>query len=191
MDAPIWGSFVYYADYDLLAFAWLFQGGLHIAAYYHGIQALEKYLKGLALSVIDPAGKTHPYPANQRWLQDHNLARLAKRCGKQYPYYATTQVQATLERFSEFDRLARYPWVKQAHGNGFTTEDAPVICELLFRLRTDIPLMSDDYPLGMFVRGHHQNHPEYRVNPSWATMHAPSLASVRKMIPQIDKMVRW
>jgi hypothetical protein len=44
---------VYYADYDVLAFACLLQGGLHVAAYYHAIQALEKYFKGLALSSIE------------------------------------------------------------------------------------------------------------------------------------------
>ena len=191
MHAPIWGNFVYYADYDVLAFAWLFQGGLHVAAYYHATQAVEKYLKGLALSIIDPAGVTHPYPSNKRWLQDHNLARLAERCSQQFSYYGTAGVQATLKRFAEFDQLARYPWVEQTQGNGFTSADIPVICEVLLRLRTDIPLVKDDYPLGMFVRGHHHGHPEHAVNSNLAAMQAPALAAARRMIPNIEQMIRW
>ena len=187
----MWGSFVYYADYDVLAFAWLYQGGLLVSAYYHATQAIEKYLKVLALSIIDPLGKTHPYPANRRWLQDHDLARIANRCMKHFPYYGTTQVQAILKRFSEFDQLARYPWVQQDLGNGFTGADVPVICELLLHLRSDIPLVKDDYPLGMFIRGHHHQHPEYAVNPNLANMQGPAITAARRMIPQIDKMVRW
>jgi hypothetical protein len=190
-NAPIWGNFVYHADYDVLAFAWLFQGGLHVASYYHATQALEKYLKGLALSIVDPAGTTHPYPSNKRWLQDHNLARLADRCTQSFPYYGTSQVQASLKRFSEFDQLARYPWVQQALGNGFTSADVPFICELFLHLRTDIPLAKDDYPLGMFIRGHHHLHPEHTVNPNLAAMQAPAVGAVRQLIPKIENMVRW
>lgn len=191
MDAPIWGSFVHHADYDVLAFAWLFQGGLHVTAYYHATQAIEKYLKGLALSIIDPAGRTHPYPQHQRWLRDHNLARLADRCIEQFPYYGTIEVQMTLKRFSEFDQWTRYPWVVQKEGNGLTTADLPIICELLQHLRSDIPLVKDDYPLGMFIRGRHHLNSEHEVNPIWAATHSPAVIAARNIIPQIEKMVRW
>jgi HEPN domain-containing protein len=190
MNAPIWGNFVRYADGDVLAFAWLFQGGLHPAAYYHATQALEKYLKGLALSIIDPGGRTHPFPKNERWLQTHDLARLAERSSKQFTYYGGAQVRAALKRFSEFDQLARYPWVQQNLGNGFTSADVPVICELLLHLRTDIPIANDDYPLGMLIRGHHHQHPESAVNPNLAAMQAPAVAAARRIIPQIEQMVR-
>ena len=52
----LWGNFVYYADHDLLAFAWLYTDGLRVAGYYHATQAVEKYLKSIALSIIDPDG---------------------------------------------------------------------------------------------------------------------------------------
>jgi len=191
MNPPIWGNFVYYADYDVLAFASLFQGGLRVAAYYHAIQALEKYFKALALSIIDPEGRTHPYPKDKHRLNDHNLARLAERCVAKFPYYGTPEVQLTLKRFSEFDQSTRYPWVERALDNGFTSADVPVICDLLLHLRTDIPLLIDDYPLGMSVRGHRHHHPEHAENPDCAAIQAPALASARTVIPQIEKMVRW
>jgi len=190
MQGPIWGSFVYHADQDVLAFSLLFQGGLHVQSYYHATQALEKYLKGLALSIVDPVGRTHPYPKHKRWLQDHDLARLAERCSKQFPYYGVPEVQAALKRFSEFDQLARYPWVKQKLGNGFTSADVPLICDLWIHLRTDIPIVIDDYPLGMIVRGHHHNHPEHR-NDAWMMMHRPAIVAARATVTQIEKMVRW
>ena len=190
MDSPFWGSYVFYADYDLLAFAWLVQGGLDVVALYHAIQALEKYLKGLAYSVDDPTGKIPPTDASKHWLKNHNLVQLAERCSKLFPRYGDTQVQATLKRYSEFDQWTRYPWVPQTLGNGFTTEEFPKICELLVSLRIDIPLVRDDYPLGMFIRGCNHGRPECAVNPNWAAKHYPALAAARRMIPQIEKMVR-
>lgn len=190
-QAPIWGNFVAYADDDLLAFAWLLHGGLFVKSYYHAIQALEKYLKGLALSIEIPISSTHPYPTHKRWLGDHNLARLARRCSKRFPYYCTPEVQATLERFSEFDQATRYPWVEQKLGNGFTSADVPIMVGLMHHLRNNIPIVRDDYPLGMLVRGYHHLHPEHPVNPNWARMHARAVAAARAIWPNLDKMVRW
>jgi hypothetical protein len=65
MRPPIWGSFILYADYDVLAFALLFQGGLHVASYYHATQAIEKYLKALALSIVDPPWTNTSLPPKQ------------------------------------------------------------------------------------------------------------------------------
>ena len=42
---PLWGEFIAHADEDLLAFGLLIRGGLHTLAFYHGVQAIEKYLK--------------------------------------------------------------------------------------------------------------------------------------------------
>ena len=190
MSAAIWGNYVRYGDDDVLAFAWLFLGGLHVTAYYHATQAMEKYLKALALSIIDPVGATHPIPLHSRWLKDHNLPRLAERCKHQFPYYGESGVRAALERFTEFDQVARYPWVEQTHGNGFTSADVPLIRELLIHMRTDIPITTDDYPLGMFLRGHHHHHPEHTVNPNLAAFQAPAIAAVRRVIPNADEMVR-
>lgn len=99
-------------------------------------------------------------------------------------------MQAALARFTEFDQATRYPWVKQNLGNGFTSADMPLICEILIRLRTDIPITKDDYPLGMFLRGHHHNHPEHPVNAHLAALQGPPIAAARAVIPNVDQMIR-
>jgi len=190
MRPPIWGNFIYYADYDVLAFALLFQGGLHVASYYHATQAIEKYLKALALSVVDPPGRTHPYPQNKRWLQDHNLVRIAKRCADSFPYYGLAPVQTVLRKFSEFDQTTRYPWVEQNEANGFTSADIPMMCDLLLHLRNDIPITVDDYPLGIFIRGYHHNHPEIAVNAVLLSIQSPAVSAARAVIPQLSQMIR-
>jgi hypothetical protein len=54
--APLWGSFLFHADFDVMAFGWLLSGKLTDQALYHAIQAIEKYLKTLALTIVDPEG---------------------------------------------------------------------------------------------------------------------------------------
>ncbi len=186
---PLWGNFVAYADSDLLAFARLYTGGLHVLGYYHAIQAIEKYLKALALSIIDPTGNSET-PETNRWLLNHNLVRLANRCGSKYPYYKEPKSLKLLERFSEFDQSTRYPWVLQKLGNGFTSADIPLIWDLLFHLRTDIPIEKDDYMLGMAVRGYHQNHPEIPTNLLQNPGLADSVAALQAVFPDIRKLVR-
>jgi hypothetical protein len=191
MIGAIWGSYIYHGDYDVLSFALLLQGGLLVPGYYHVAQAMEKYLKALALSIVDPVGETYPIPQHKRWLKGHSLPHLAKRCKLQFPYYGEAGVQAALGRFSEFDKAARYPWQNQTLGNGFSGADIPLICELLVHMRADIPLTFDDYPLGMLLRGHHHKHPEHAVTRGFATIHAPAIAAARLAIPNINGMVRW
>jgi hypothetical protein len=125
------------------------------------------------------------------WLREHDLFEIARQCAPQFPYYVQPEVTVKLERFSEFDKVARYPGIKQLHGNGFTSEDIPVIWDLIRRLRTDIPIPCDDYPLGMFVRGHHQGHPEFKVYSHVIAERAGCLAAFRRMFPDVDNIVRW
>jgi HEPN domain-containing protein len=186
-----WGPFVYRADSDLISFAWLHSGGLRVSGYYHATQAIEKYLKALALSVIDPDGAKKAALSKRSWLREHDLFEIARQCAPQFPYYVQPEVTVKLERFSEFDKVARYPGIKQVHGNGFTSEDIPVIWDLIRRLRTDIPIPCDDYPLGMFVRGHHQGHPEFKVYSHVIAERAGCLAAFRRMFPDVDNIVRW
>src|ERR1017187_5782772 len=104
---PLWGSFVHYADFDLLSFAWLNAGGLRVPSYYHAVQAVEKYLKALALSILDPDGVKET-ASNKKWIITHDLEKLAKRCSVNFPFYGQPEIQAQLKRFSEFDQVARY-----------------------------------------------------------------------------------
>jgi hypothetical protein len=187
---PLWGNFVFHADQDLLSFAWLHHGGLRVAGYYHATQAIEKYLKSLALSILDPDGETET-ALNNPWIYYHNLVTLGERCAPRFPFYGQPDILARLRRFSEFDTVARYPWVEQKHGNGFTGADDPLLLDLVYHIRTDLPIKLDDYPLGMLVRGHHHNHPEAKTNLYMLREHAACLVALRNMFPHVDKIVRW
>ncbi len=187
---PLWGNFVGYADQDLLSFALLYSGGIRVPGYYHATQAIEKYLKALTLAIIDPDGQTET-AANNRWLHTHDLTELAQRCTVQFPYYGTTEIAARLNRFSEFDQVARYPWTRQAHGNGFNSVDIPLLWDLIRRLRTDIPIRTDDYLLGMVVRGHHHGRPEAMINQHQLADFRLGSVALRRMFPDVHAIVRW
>ncbi|HEV7674590.1 MAG TPA: HEPN domain-containing protein [Candidatus Angelobacter sp.] len=187
---PLWGNFVDHADWDLLSFAWLFEGGLHLPAFYHATQAVEKYLKALTLSILDPDGETET-ALNNRWLRTHDLAALAERCAVRFPFYGKSEISTQLRRFSEFDQAARYPWAEQKHGNGFTSADVPLLCDLVRKIRTDLPIKVDDYILGMLVRGHHHGRSEAGTNNYLLARLSGSLAALRRTFPEVDRIVRW
>jgi hypothetical protein len=186
---PLWGNFVGYADWDLLSFGWLYDGALRVAAYYHATQAIEKYLKALTLSILDPNGVTET-PLNKRWMRTHKLEALVMRCASHYPFYSQPEIQARLKRFSEFDQLARYPWTEQKLGNGFTSTDVPLLCDLIRQLRTDLPIKVDDYILGMLLRGHHHGRPESKAKLGWDDELARCVAALRRVFPNVDAIVR-
>jgi HEPN domain-containing protein len=187
---PLWGNFVGHADWDLLSFAWLYHGGLLDASYYHAAQALEKYLKALALSIVDPDGQTQTV-LNNPWLRTHKLEALAGRCAHRFPYYGQSNVRANLRLFTEFDQVARYPWVERKHSSGYTGDEIPVFGELVRQLRTDLPITLDDYILGMLIRGHHQGHPGARAVGELYTIFGQSAAALRRIFPDVDRFVRW
>jgi len=186
----LWGNFVFHADHDLLAFAWLYVGGLRVAGYYHATQAVEKYLKALALSLIDPSGPAET-EHTRKWTHTHDLGKLAERCRHRYPHYGQPSVMAQLQRFTEFDQLARYPWVEQKHGNGFSSTDLPLFWDLVTHLRTDIPIQCDDYPLGMVVRGFHHGYPEHAANKYLLSDLGMAVMALRQLFPGVEKIVRW
>ena len=105
---PLWGEFIAHADEDLLAFGLLIRGGLHTLAFYHGVQAIEKYLKALVLSILDPAG-TKETPSTQQWLRTHDLEKLANKCKDAFPFYGESGVLDNLKRFTEFDQADPLP----------------------------------------------------------------------------------
>jgi hypothetical protein len=187
--SPLWGNFVAYADSDLLAFAWLYAGGLRVPAYYPATQALEKYLKALALSVVDPDGMKETV-LNNGWVRTHDLLRLGERCSDTYKFYGEAPVRARLKKFAEFDQVARYPWTSQLHGNGFTSEDVPAILDLISHLRSDLPILLDDFLLGVVLRGHHHGHPECKTNEYLMSDLAGPVSALRTLLPKVDMIVR-
>lgn len=190
MSTGVWGNFVRYADLDVLAFAVLFQSGLRVAGYYHGTQAIEKYLKALAV-VLDPSGVSAAGVA-ARWLRTHDLNQLAGRCKAHYPFYGQTRIAAKLKQFSEFDQCARYPWVEQKYGNGFNSgEFLPVFWELTKQLRNDIPMSVDNYPLGIGIRGRYYREPTHEVNEYLLLDLKPGVTALRSLFPDVNSLVRW
>jgi HEPN domain-containing protein len=185
---PLWGNFVAYADNDLLAFGLLIRGGLMPLGFYHGIQAIEKYLKALVLSILDPAG-TRETPQTQRWLRTHDLEKLATECGETYAFYSEPNVAANLRRFTEFDQATRYPWVNRNLGNGFSGEDISVIAELCKRLRNDLPITIDNYKLGMEVRGYFHGDRSKRDHTCDYYSHE-AVSALRSIVPSISDFVR-
>jgi HEPN domain-containing protein len=104
MRPPLWGNFVDHADWDLLSFGWLYQGGLLVPAFYHATQAVEKYLKALTLSILDPNGEIETV-LNNRWLRTHDLALLAERCAVKFSFYAKPEIVIQLKRFQSLIKL--------------------------------------------------------------------------------------
>jgi HEPN domain-containing protein len=184
---PLWGNFVGYADEDVLSIGLLCAGGLLPPAFYHATQAVEKYFKALILSILDPDGRIVT-PEKKKWLQVHDLEELASYCVGRYPYYAQKQVVENLKRFSEYDQATRYPWVKRKHGNGISSSELQNdFQEILIHLRNDIPIIKDDYHLGMAVRGYYFNskdQPPYIRN-------AQAVIPLRSIFPRLDEFVRW
>lgn len=186
--APLWGSFIHHADQDLLSFAWLYSGGIRVPGYDHAAQAIEKYLKALTLSLIDPDGETET-ALNNPWLRTHDLNKLARRCSAQFPYYGAAGTTRKLALFTEFDQATRYPWISRTLGNGFNSADVPAMWDLIRHLRTDIPIKVDDYVLGMAVRGHHQGRPD-AIHQGFAE-YRQCVVALQRMFPDLATIVRW
>jgi HEPN domain len=190
--SPLWGNFIHHADRDLLAFGLLAYAQMYPEAFYHGTQAIEKYLKALYLSIKDPDGHTAT-PETEKWIKGkdgHNLEKLAQKCGVKYSYYIQKDVLNHLRRFTEFDQLARYPWVDQKYGNGFTSADVSHFGEIACRLRNDIPIQIDNYMLGMEVREHFHN-TEKSPHQAWPYYSHQAVTALSCVMPDIKSFVRW
>ena len=185
---PLWGNFIAHADEDLLAFGLLIRGGLYTLAFYHGVQAIEKYFKALVLSILDPAG-TKETPLTQKWLRTHDLGELADRCKDAFPFYGESDVLNNLKRFTEFHQPTRYPWVERVLGNGFCSDDISIIGDLCKQLRRDLPITRDDYKLGMEVRGYFHGD-RSRRDQSWEHYSHEAVAALRSVLPSLNEFVR-
>jgi len=188
--APMWGNFIGYADEDVLSIGLLCSGGIYLPALYHATQAVEKYFKALALSILDPDGRTLN-PEKEKWICNHNLDKLASRCSERYPYYKKKTVTDNLKLFSEYDQATRYPWVKRKFGNGFSGSDFKIFEGILLKLRNDIPIYKDDYRLGMAIRGYHHLAPSHKVVNIMRTQEKVAVERLRKIFPKINNFVRW
>ena len=147
---PKWGNYVYDGDNDMLTIGVLWEAELFVKAYYHAVQAIEKYLKAMALSVIDPIGTIDS--SKWRWVRTHNLVHLAARCGPD-PFYTDPATIDSLDHLTRYDQATRYSIVDAPVLRGFATADLPGVIALIKKIRMDLPLAVDNYPLGFEVRG--------------------------------------
>jgi len=187
---PLWGNFIGYADEDLLSVGLLYSGGMILPALYHATQAVEKYFKALILSILDPDGKILT-PERKKWLQIHDLEELASYCSGRFPYYNDEKVLENLRRFSEYDQATRYPWINRKHGNGFHGEDFRIFEDVLLQQRNDLPIHTDDYKLGIAVRGFHHHSPKLKVDTPSDKRREVAVKTLRKIFPRLDSFVRW
>ena len=188
---PRWGSLVYHADHDFIAFGILIVGGLFVEGFYHGVQSIEKYLKALALTIYDPSQlKSNEECIN--WLRkySHNLEKLGNYCSSNFLYFSKPKTNETLKRFSEFDKATRYPWVERTLGNGFSGSDIPVFFDIIKNARNSLPISIDDYPLGIYVRGHHYENVNYKIDDPLSQPIINSVKKIKRIFPEIEKLVR-
>jgi HEPN domain-containing protein len=187
---PKWGNLVYHADYDFIAFGVLLYSFVFEPAYFHGAQAIEKYLKALALTIFDPSeSKTEDEWRKFLKKFSHNLAKLGNYCCNQYPYLKDEKTISALTRFSEFNSITRYPWVESKLNPLGTSEDIPIF-DLIKNLRNSLPIIYDDYPLGIYVRGYFYYNIDHKIDPA----NHPIIREIEKLriiFPELNSLVRF
>ncbi|MCK4821238.1 hypothetical protein KA005_36065 [bacterium] len=191
---PQWGNFIYHADMDLQAFACLNRDGIYTLSKYHAVQSIEKYLKALALSIEDQDGKKSGEITKDKnsWVRTHELHKLAERCARKYPYYGDNNTLQILDHLSKLDQYYRYPWAEKQMGNFSSANDIVSIVQLIAKVRRDIPIIRDDYPLGMLIRGGHQSQVSKE---SWdldqITSQSRVISALSILFKDVDSLVRW
>ncbi len=189
---PRWGSLLYHADYDFISCGVLFLNFLMVEGFYHSTQAIEKYLKVLAITIYDSNEKKSKDEWNKFLKKfSHNLKELGDYCSQKYPFYKQKDIINYLKRFSEFDQATRYPWIERNLGNGFSGDDVNVVFKLVKQLRNDIPIQTDDYPLGILIRGyHHHDENKKKLENIIFLEHKKVVSKLTEIFPNICDLIR-
>lgn len=187
---PVWSDLLFHADQELMSFALLYNAGLVIPSLFHAGQAIEKYLKALALSVNDP-DSTSESPDSHLWLRTYDVGYLVQRCGSLYPTYKEPEVLEYLYRFNHFEQISRFPWMEGSRKNPLTKKDIAAYFDIIKSLRNDVPIEEDDYPLALLIRGYRQKTPDEKISMSIADLQRIAVASLKKIFPMINELVRW
>jgi len=191
-NPPRIGNLIGYADEDVISTAILFQKGALEHAYYHAVQALEKYLKVLAICIFDKNFEK----SDDDWVKflkkySHNLSKLGGYCSHDHPFFAQKDTIVELEKYSEYDQATRYPWVEMNKSNGFSSEEIKTFFKLLKELRNNIPINVDNYALGIMVRGYsHKDLKKKMINSPIFLLQRQALGDLIKTFPKIDELVR-
>ncbi len=191
----MWGNFIGHADIDLIAAAVLYVNDCWEPAHYHAQQAVEKYIKALAIAIADPDG-TSTYEEHKSWCEGwagHDLVKLATRCGVADPYYTEPATTAVLEKVQEWSTATRYPWVETEHYRK-SMYDLREIEPIVRQVRgVDLPLVRDDYWLSIVVRGRHHLPPHEPVlnRGGWQDVRKRQLDALNAVFSDVRAFVRW
>jgi hypothetical protein len=187
----LWGNFIGAADRDVLAVGVLVYSENLGLAIYHGVQAVEKYLKALCLSIRDPTGlHVTPESAGMQWIKTHNLGNLAANCASIGDFYNLDSTKSNLERFTECDQRVRYPWAKVDLSGLISSEDITLLLDYIKQIRNDIPITYDDYFLGLAIRdgiSHRNSTIQYEIGLGTAF----AVSKLREIRPDLDDFVKW
>ncbi len=187
---PIWNDLLTHADQELMAFALLYNGDLVLPSLFHAGQAIEKYLKALAVSV-DEADESTADPEGPPWLQTYDVGYLVQRCGAVFPGYKDPEVLESLYRFNTLEQVSRFPWMTGARKNPFSKKDIAAYFDIVKSLRNDVPIDEDDFPLALLIRGYRHRTPDEKISMGIADLQRIAVASLKKICPTINELVRW
>ena len=187
---PVWSDLLFHADQELMSFALLYNGGLVGPSLFHAGQAIEKYLKALALSVNDP-DSVGEGPDSHLWLRTYDVGYLVQRCGAAYPGYKEPEVLEYLYRFNHYEQISRFPWQEGSRKSPLSKKDIAAYFDIIRSLRNDVPIDEDDYPLALLIRGYRQKTPSEKISMSIADLQRIAVASLKKIFPMINELVRW
>jgi HEPN domain-containing protein len=185
-NAPHSGSFLGKADTDILSAVVLQHYDQWIHSLYHGVQAIEKYLKAKFIALHESKGKNgyEVYKQNERLLKTHNVLKLWNRVESLEPSYQSFPWKDELSMLSEFDQVTRYPYVEQKVGSGLCSSDLELCLLVALQVRPNTVIQQDNYPLAMALRG-------YQIEEPTDVKPTPAAQILKDYFPDANALIWW
>lgn len=144
--STIWGNILYHADKDVVAFAVLLDSEQYSLAAFHGVQAIEKYMKTHYIIQLEKTQSMNNQDI-KKIMKDlsHSLSRLQEKLSQKF------FEEKELLKWDIFYEWSRYPFDGR-NNQGLSNIDIDEIKSALKKIRKALPITVDNYPLGMFIR---------------------------------------
>ncbi len=187
MDSPPHsGNFLSKADLDILSAVVLEHYDQWTYSLYHGVQAIEKYLKAKFIALHENKGEKgyEVYKKNEKFLKTHNIVKLWNRVELLEPSYQSFPWKEELSMLSEFDQVTRYPYVEQKVCNGMCSSDLELCLLVALQVRPNTVFQRDNYPLAMALRG-------YRIEDPTDIKPTPAAQILKEYFPDANALVWW
>ncbi|MFG6094816.1 hypothetical protein SPB21_12320 [Leptothoe sp. ISB3NOV94-8A] len=183
---PHSGTFLAQADNDILSAAVLQHYDQWVHSLYHGVQAIEKYLKAKFIAFHEKRGENgyEVYNQNKNFLKTHNIIKLWNKIESLEPSYKSFPWKQELPMLSEFDQLTRYPYVEQKVHNGMCSSDLELCLLVSLQVRPNTVIQQDNYPLARALRGYLMENPT-DVKPT------PAAQILKDYFPDANALVWW